>query len=86
PNYLQNPRPAYPAIALSRGWQGKVLLRVQVGPDGRPRSIAVAQGSGRQLLDDAAIAAVRGWSFVPARQGDVPVAGWVTVPIVFELK
>ncbi|HEY0708056.1 MAG TPA: energy transducer TonB, partial [Polyangia bacterium] len=60
-NYLQNPRPAYPAIALSRGWQGKVLLRVQVGPDGRPRSIAVSQGSGRQLLDDAAVAAVRGW-------------------------
>jgi protein TonB len=85
-NYLKNPRPAYPELALRRGWQGDVQLRVQVSPAGRPLSVIVARSSGRELLDQAAIAAVRGWTFVPARQGAEAVAGWVNVPIVFHLQ
>jgi protein TonB len=84
-NYLANPRPAYPEVALRRGWQGEVSLRVQVSPAGRPLSVIVARSSGREPLDQAAIAAVRGWTFVPARQGGQAVAGWVNVPIVFRL-
>ncbi|MGR8953532.1 MAG: energy transducer TonB, partial [Gammaproteobacteria bacterium] len=34
-NYKFNPKPEYPRLAKSRGWQGKVLLRVQVSADGR---------------------------------------------------
>jgi periplasmic protein TonB len=85
-NYLKNPRPAYPELALQEGWEGQVLLRVKVSPDGRATVISVANTSGQKTLDDAAIEAVRGWSFVPARQGNVPLAGWVTVPIVFRLQ
>ena len=85
-NYLKNPRPAYPEIALRRGWEGQVLLRVRVSPDGRPVSIAVVNSSGRDVLDQAATDAVRGWTFVPARQGSEAIAGWVNVPIVFHLQ
>jgi protein TonB len=38
------------------------------------------------VLDEAAIEAVKGWSFVPATQGGVAVAGWVNVPLVFRLQ
>lgn len=85
-NYLKNPRPAYPEIAMRRGWEGQVLLRVRVSPDGRPTSISVATTSGRDILDQAAIDAVRGWTFVPARRGNEAVAGWVNVPVVFHLQ
>jgi protein TonB len=85
-NYLKNPRPAYPELAQRRGWEGEVLLRVRVSPDGRPITISVQKSSGRDLLDTAAIEAVRGWSFVPAHLGSQAVAGWVTVPIVFHLQ
>lgn len=85
-NYLKNPRPAYPELALEEGWQGEVLLRVRVSPEGRATTISVHRSSGQRVLDEAAVVAVRGWSFVPARQGDVPLAGWVTVPIVFRLQ
>lgn len=85
-NYLKNPRPAYPALALRRGWEGQVLLRVHVSPQGRAADIAVQKSSGRDALDQAAVEAVRGWAFVPAKQGGSPVAGWVTVPIVFRLQ
>jgi protein TonB len=85
-NYLKNPRPAYPELALRREWQGEVLLRVRVSPDGRAVGITVERSSGRDVLDEAAQEAVRGWSFVPSRQGGVAIAGWVTVPIVFRLQ
>lgn len=85
-NYLKNPRPAYPEVAMRKGWEGDVLLSVRVAPDGRPLSVSVQKSSGRDVLDQAAITAVRGWSFVPARQGGQPVAGSVTVPIVFHLQ
>lgn len=85
-NYLKNPRPAYPEIALRRGWEGDVLLRVRVSPDGRPATISVQKSSGRDVLDQAAVEAVRGWTFVPARQGGEAIAGWVSVPIVFHLQ
>jgi protein TonB len=85
-NYLKNPRPAYPEIALRRGWVGQVLLRVRVSPEGRPTTISIVSSSGRDVLDQAATEAVRGWTFVPARQGSEAIAGWVHVPIVFHLQ
>ncbi|WKN24082.1 energy transducer TonB [Azotobacter vinelandii] len=84
--YLKNPAPEYPALALRRNWEGSVLLRVHVLASGRPSEIRVQQSSGRDLLDEAAVAAVRRWSFVPAKRGDQAQDGWVTVPIDFKLN
>ncbi len=84
--YLKNPAPEYPQLALRRGWEGSVLLRVEVLPSGRPGQIQVQKSSGRDALDAAALAAVKRWSFVPAKQGDVAQTGWVSVPIDFKLR
>ena len=40
----------------------------------------------QDALDAAALAAVRQWRFVPAQRGGEPVAGVVTVPLVFRLE
>jgi len=85
-NYKSNPKPEYPRTAKSRGWQGKVLLRVQVTADGHSASVEVQQSSGHELLDAAAIEAVKNWTFIPAKRGDTPVASMVTVPIQFKLN
>ncbi|MGJ7551313.1 energy transducer TonB [Pseudomonas alloputida] len=84
--YLKNPAPEYPQMAMRRGWEGTVLLRVEVLPSGKPGQIQIQQSSGRDALDSAALAAVKRWSFVPAKQGDVAQAGWVSVPIDFKLR
>ncbi|WP_313713344.1 energy transducer TonB [Pseudomonas sp.] len=84
--YLKNPAPEYPQMALRRGWEGTVLLRVEVLPNGKPGQIQIQKSSGRDALDAAALAAVKRWSFVPAKQGDVAQAGWVSVPIDFKLR
>lgn len=85
-NYRFNPRPPYPSRAQREGWEGNVLLRVQVSPSGKPGTIQVQKSSGHQLLDDAAIEAVKRWTFTPATQGGVPISGWVTVPLSFRLQ
>lgn len=84
--YLKNPAPDYPQMAQRRGWEGTVLLRVEVLPSGKPGQIQVQKSSGRDALDAAALAAVKRWSFVPAKQGDVAQTGWVSVPIDFKLR
>lgn len=84
--YLRNPPPAYPYSARRMGQQGKVMLRVLVNSSGAAEKVELRASSGTGALDDAALEAVKGWRFVPARQGDKPVAAWVLVPIVFSLN
>ena len=84
--YLKNPAPDYPQLAQRRGWEGTVTLRVEVLPSGKPGQIQVQKSSGRNVLDEAALAAVKRWSFVPAKQGEIAQVGWVSVPIDFTLR
>ncbi|WP_261314844.1 energy transducer TonB, partial [Burkholderia contaminans] len=83
--YLRNPAPDYPAFAQDQGWEGRVVLRVHVLANGSPDSVEVRTSSGRRMLDTAAVAAVKRWTFVPAKRGDEAVDGWVNVPIDFKL-
>ncbi len=53
---------------------------------GRPTGVAVKQSSGVAILDQAAIAAVRRWTFEPARTAGLPVASTVEVPVRFSLS
>jgi protein TonB len=84
--YLNNPRPEYPRVSRRMGEHGKVMLRVYVTAQGTAERVEVRTSSGSQRLDQAARSAVEQWKFVPARQGDDPVAAWVIVPITFVLE
>lgn len=83
--YLNNPTPNYPALSRRNGESGRVMLRVQVGADGLPKAITIAESSQFTRLDEAAIAAVKRWRFVPAKQGDQAITEWVLVPLNFKL-
>lgn len=85
-NYAHNPKPEYPMIAKSRGWQGKVMLRVQVSVEGLSDSVAVERSSGHEMLDESAVEAVKKWKFIPAKRGETPVTSSVIVPIIFTLR
>lgn len=84
--YLNNPLPVYPRLARRQGHHGKVVLRVFVSAGGSAEAVQLHTSCGHEELDQAAMAAVRRWRFVPARQGDQPVAAWVLVPITFTLE
>jgi protein TonB len=84
--YLNNPAPVYPSAAKFRGHQGTTELRVQVGADGTASQVLVSRSSGHAELDEAARDTVKKrWRFVPAKQGDRAIVGWVIVPLEFSL-
>lgn len=85
PAYRDNPLPSYPLAARRRGIEGAVALKVAVDAEGRPQAVAVVASSGSDMLDEAALNAVRRWRFTPARRGGVAVAADIIVPIRFQL-
>jgi protein TonB len=84
--YLNNPAPAYPMLARKMGEQGKVLLKVLVSQDGKAETVKVDTSSGHHKLDQAAIEAVKRWSFVPAKRSNQPISAYVLVPVNFTLS
>ncbi len=74
-------QPAYPEFAREAQIQGKVVLHVLVGKDGRVKNVKVAKGV--TGLNEEAMKAVKQWVFKPALSNNKPVAVWVEVPIDF---
>ncbi|MEO8430149.1 MAG: TonB family protein [Acidobacteriota bacterium] len=76
-------KPSYPPVALRAHIGGVVLLRVLVSEAGVPVEIQVIKGAPGGLTESA-VAAVKGWRFVPASRAGAPVPAWTMVPIPFE--
>ncbi len=86
PQYAENPRPIYPPEARRKGYEGEVILRVEVLKDGRVGGIEVKRSSGYEILDRSALKAVKLWRFVPAKKGEKAISQWVNIPIKFQLQ
>ncbi len=86
PKYAENPKPLYPQEARRKGYEGEVLLRVEVLSNGRVGQIEVRSSSGYETLDRSAINAVKQWKFIPAKKGENPIPFWVSIPIKFQLR
>lgn len=85
-DYLDNPKPPYPALARRLRETGEVRLRVWVDANGAATRVALSRSSGFERLDRIALETVQRWRFTPARQGDQAVAAQVIVPVAFNLK
>ena len=84
PEALTKSPPGYPDEAREKRIQGTVMVKALVGRDGKVKDLRVAQGV--EGLNDAALAAVRKWTFAPAQYAGKPVAVWVVVPVKFTLQ
>ena len=76
----------YPREALQRREHGTVIVRVLVGADGLPKQVEVEKSSGSPRLDNAALEAVRRWTFQPGTLGGVAQSVWARVPIAFDIN
>jgi protein TonB len=76
-------KPVYPPFALQARIGGIVILRVLVSEKGAPAEIDVVREA-RAGLTEAAVRAVRSWTFEPAMKDGVPVRTWISVPIPFQ--
>lgn len=78
--------PRYPTESRRKHETGTVLLRLVLGLDGSVSDIAIAQSSGFDRLDKAALEAVRRWRWSPTLQAGqaVQVRGVVEIPFVLQ--
>ena len=74
------PHSEYPLAARRRHWTGRGIFRCKLRPDGTVLSVDVLQSTGHDILDQAAIAALRQWRF-KVHGGDL-----VRVPIRFTMS
>ncbi len=84
--YLNNPKPVYPMVAKRMGWQGRVVLDVEVLASGLPGEVKLHRSSGHDVLDSAALKSVQKWHFVPARQNGESLTRRFLIPIPFTLS
>ncbi len=85
PRYGYNPAPAYPRLALDRGWEGTVEFKVRVLTSGKVGEVKLINSSGYRYLDQAARRAIKRWRFAPASRAGRMVESWVVVPVHFVL-
>ncbi|OGP58565.1 MAG: hypothetical protein A2162_08195 [Deltaproteobacteria bacterium RBG_13_52_11b] len=86
PRYGENPKPVYPAEARKKGYQGEVILKAEILSTGRVGQVELKKSSGHEILDRSALAAVKQWKFIPAKEGGDTIPVWVNIPVTFQLR
>jgi periplasmic protein TonB len=83
--YVDAPKPRYPSMSRKLKEQGTVVLKVLVDERGSAKKIEVADSSGHERLDQAAVEAVAGATFRPFFENGTARAMLVLIPIEFGL-
>ena len=78
--------PTYPSASRRAGEQGVAVFSVLVDPSGHPQTVKVQNSSGYDRLDQAAMEAIRHWTFNPAVRESQKVAAWTSVRVKFQLQ
>jgi len=76
----------YPLAARRRGLKGTVHLEILIKPDGAISAVSVIGSSSHQMLDEAALEAVRNLGPQPFPAGLMPRPLRVRLPVVFDLQ
>jgi protein TonB len=84
PTKIKDVRPVYPPIAQSARVSGVVIIEATIGADGKVKDAKVLRSI--PLLDQAALDAVKQWTFTPTLLNGVPVPVIMTVTVNFTLQ
>jgi len=76
----------YPLDLWDEGAEGAAILRVRVDERGQVDSVEVAQSSGHEGLDAAAVAGARELRFEPGRKDGKRIRMWATLPVEFSTR
>jgi len=76
----------YPSAAKVAGWQGKLKLSLHIASDGRLLTVRVAESSGYNIFDNAAITIAKDISPYPPFSLSIDEREiWIDIPIVYKL-
>lgn len=86
PEILKKVAPKFPHETTINGIQGKVILELLIGLDGKVEQINIIKTSGSTSLDEAAKEAIQQCIFTPAVLPDGrKVKMWIMYPVTFKL-
>ena len=87
PEIVNRAKPNYPPAAFNRKVEGTVVLSLLVNESGKVAEVKILRpAGGTSGLNEAAVAAVKKWTFKPAVKAGKKVKVWVTYPIVFKIQ
>nr|WP_269781209.1 energy transducer TonB [Photobacterium carnosum] len=75
----------YPKLAKRRGIEGQVLIEVWIDIEGQQLKQKLIKSSGAQILDNAAIVAIKQWHFSSHIVNGKAIAHRVQIPVRFKL-
>ena len=61
---MEYSEPSYPKMALRRGLEGTLKVRIKINSLGIPQDITLLKSSGFDILDNSALETIRKWIFV----------------------
>lgn len=86
PTFATRPSPVkYPRIAKRRGLEGQVLVEIWIDESGKQVKQNLLKSSGTEILDEAAIAAIKRWRFSSHIVDGQAIAHRVQIPVRFKL-
>ena len=86
PYLKEKPEPIrYPKWALGQGWKGTLLVAIEILETGNVGRWKIMRSTGHELLDNAAVKAIRKWKFEPGKQKEKPIVSCIQIPIYFVL-
>lgn len=80
---LNYSEPAYPRMALVRGIEGSLKVRIKVDPEGNAIESTILKSSGSDLLDSSGLNAIKKWKFI---KRDIKTFYFVEKTIIFQIK
>ena len=87
PSFLKRPNaPRYPRIAQRKGIEGTALYEIWLNENGKQIKQELITSSGAQVLDEAALNAIRDWQFSPQVINGQAIAHRVQIPVRFALN
>lgn len=76
----------YPALARANHWQGRVVVQVSIGGDGRIANLEIEESSGHPVLDRAALEALQAASPLMLAHGLEGSPVVMLVPLNYQLE
>jgi len=84
--YAGDFQPPYPPQLLRTGVEGKAVVKVLIGTDGRVKQVVIVSADDPLFADASERQALRRWRFRPATRDGVPIESWKQMTVRFEIR
>lgn len=84
--YADSFQPDYPFGERQAEHEGRVVVRVLIGVDGRVKAVEQVSAASRSFFEETRKRALAKWRFKPATRDGIPVEAWKEVGVSFHLE